>query len=143
MGTAPASPPNWTPPAAANGNSRRRGRRPPRPWRTRSPSCTPPWGPSVIRGKARRVGRVTLEINGRPYVVGCEDGGEPHVRALGARIDEKVRQISPDAGAPGEARLILMAALMIADQLNEAEAAIQAADARGGEFEKMLDRLAS
>jgi cell division protein ZapA len=89
------------------------------------------------------VGRVTLEINGRPYVVGCEDGGEPHVRALAARIDEKVRQVAPEAGAPGEARLILMAALMIADQLNEAEAAIQAAEARSADFETTLDRLAA
>jgi cell division protein ZapA len=89
------------------------------------------------------VGRVTLEINGKPYVVGCEDGGEAHVRALAARVDEKVRQIAPEAGAPGEARLILMAALMITDQLKEAEAAIQAAETRAADFEKNLDRLAS
>ncbi|HLZ83514.1 MAG TPA: cell division protein ZapA, partial [Caulobacteraceae bacterium] len=75
--------------------------------------------------------------------VGCEDGGEPHARALAARIDEKVRQIAPEAGAPGEARLILMAALMVADELNEAEAAIRAAEARAADYEKSLDRLAS
>jgi cell division protein ZapA len=89
------------------------------------------------------VGRVTLEINGKPYVVGCEDGGEPHARALAARVDEKVRQIAPEAGAPGEARLILMAALMIADDLTEAEAAVQAAEARVADYEKTLDRFAS
>jgi cell division protein ZapA len=89
------------------------------------------------------VGRVTLEINGRPYVVGCEDGGEAQARALAARIEEKVREIAPEAGAPGEARLILMAALMIADQLNDAEAAVQAAEARAVEFENSLDRLAA
>jgi cell division protein ZapA len=88
------------------------------------------------------VGRVTLEINGRPYVVGCEDGGEGHVRALAARVDEMARQIAPEAGAPGEARLILMAALMIADQLGEAEAAIKEAEARAAEIEKSIDRLA-
>jgi cell division protein ZapA len=89
------------------------------------------------------VGRVTLEINGKPYVVGCEDGGEPHARALAARIDEKARQIAPEAGAPGEARLILMAALMIADELSEAEVAIQAAEARVADHEKTLERLTS
>jgi cell division protein ZapA len=88
------------------------------------------------------VGRVTFEINGRPYVVGCEDGAEAHVRALAARVDEMARQIAPDAGAPSEARLILMAALMIADQLGEAEAAIKEAEARATEIEKSLDRLA-
>jgi len=89
------------------------------------------------------VGRVTLEINGKPYVVGCEDGAEAHVRALAARIDEAARLVAPEAGAPGEARLILMAALMVADQLHEAEAAIKAADARAIEFESSLDRLTS
>jgi cell division protein ZapA len=89
------------------------------------------------------VGRVTLEINGRPYVVGCEDGSEAHVRALGARISEAAHQIAPVAGAPGDARLILMAALMIADQLSEAEAAVRGAEARVAEFEDSLDRLAS
>ena len=89
------------------------------------------------------MGRVTLEINGRPYVVGCEDGGEPHARALAARIDQKVREIAPEAGAPGEARLILMAALMIADELSEAEAAIRAAETRAAEHEASLDRLAA
>ena len=89
------------------------------------------------------MGRVTLEINGKPYVVGCEDGGEAHARALAARIDEKVREVAPEAGAPGEARLILMAALMIADDLHEAEAAIQAAEARVADYETTLDRFTS
>lgn len=87
------------------------------------------------------MGRVTLEINGKPYVVGCEDGGEPHVRALGARIDEKVRQIAPDAGAPGETRLILMAALMLADDLHSAEMALRTARSSGSDTEDALDRL--
>jgi cell division protein ZapA len=87
------------------------------------------------------VGRVTLEINGKPYVVGCEDGGEAHVRALAARIDAAARLVAPEAGAPGEARLILMAALVVADQLHEAEAAAGAAETRAAEFEASLDRL--
>ena len=89
------------------------------------------------------MGRVTLEINGKAYVVGCEDGGEPHARALAARIDAKVRQIAPEAGAPGEARLILMAALMIADELSEAEAALHAAETKDVEAVSALDRLVS
>jgi cell division protein ZapA len=87
------------------------------------------------------VGRVTVQVNGRPYVIGCEDGGEAHLRALAATVEAKVRQIAPDAGAPGEARLMLMAALTIADDLRTARADLAAAEARGRRLEEDLDRL--
>ncbi len=89
------------------------------------------------------MGRVTIEVNGKPYVIGCEDGREAHLTSLAARVDEKVRQIAPDAGAPGEARLILMAALMIADDLHGAEEGVAAADARAGDLQWALERLES
>lgn len=64
------------------------------------------------------MGRVTLEVNGKAYVFGCEDGGEAHLQALVAQIDEKIRQVAPEAGPAGETRLMLMAALMITDDLD-------------------------
>jgi cell division protein ZapA len=87
------------------------------------------------------VARVTVQVNDRPYVLGCEDGGESHLRALAAVVETKVRQIAPSAGAPGEARLILMAALMIADDLRGAREDLAAAEARGRRLEEDLDRL--
>src|SRR5580658_2803364 len=124
MKIAPVWRPSWTPRAAASAISRRRARRLRRRLRRPSRKCRRRCRAARMIGeKASGVGRVTLEINGRPYVIGCEDGGEAHVRALAARIDEAARQIAPDAGAPGEARLILMAALVVADQLAEAETA--------------------
>ena len=87
------------------------------------------------------MGRVTLEVNGKPYVFGCEDGGEAHLQALVARIDAKVRQVAPEAGAPGDTRLMLMAALMIADDLQTAEGRIAAAESKAGELQKAYDDL--
>jgi cell division protein ZapA len=69
------------------------------------------------------LGRVTLQLNGKGFVLGCEDGEEAKLLALGARVEAKLRQIGPDAGAPGDARLMLMAALMLADDLESAEKA--------------------
>ncbi len=89
------------------------------------------------------MGQVTLHVNGKPYVLGCEDGRESHLRALAARVDDKVRQIAPEAGSPGELRLLLMAALMIADDLQAAEAARQAADAKAIVHRKDLERIES
>jgi len=63
---------------------------------------------------------VTVEINGRPYAVGCADGQEERVRALAAEFDGHVRQVSGEVGHVGDLRLFLMAGLLLADELTEA-----------------------
>lgn len=63
---------------------------------------------------------VTVEINGRPYAVGCADGQEDRVRALAAEFDGHVRQVSGEVGHVGDLRLFLMAGLLLADELTEA-----------------------
>lgn len=60
---------------------------------------------------------VTVEINGRPYSVGCADGQEDRVRVLARQFDEHVRQVAEDVGLVGELRLFLMAALLVSDEL--------------------------
>jgi cell division protein ZapA len=62
---------------------------------------------------------VTVEINGRPYSVGCADGQEERVRQLARQFDENVRQVAQDVGHVGEMRLFLMAALLVADELSD------------------------
>ena len=65
---------------------------------------------------------VQVEVNGRPYVVGCEDGQEAHVRALAQGFDLQVREVAGLVGQLGEARLFLMAALVGADDLGDVRA---------------------
>ncbi len=62
---------------------------------------------------------VTVEINGRPYAVGCADGQEERVRILAKQFDGHVRQVSGEVGHVGDIRLFLMAGLMLADELHE------------------------
>ena len=61
--------------------------------------------------------QVTIEVNGRPYVVGCEDGQEHHLSELARLFDRQVRQVSQEVGQLGETRLFLMGALLMADEL--------------------------
>lgn len=63
---------------------------------------------------------VSVEVNGRPYSVGCADGQEERVRILGKQFDAQVRAVADDVGQVGDLRLFLMAALLLADQLHEA-----------------------
>ena len=75
---------------------------------------------------------VSVDVNGRSYVVGCEDGQEAHVMALARQFDAQVGEVREQVGQVGELRLFLMAALLTADELAdvrnrllEAEAALQ------------------
>lgn len=61
---------------------------------------------------------VTIEIAGRSYTVACADGQESHVLGLGSAIDAKLAAI-PNAAAQGEARTLLFAALLLADENHE------------------------
>ena len=58
--------------------------------------------------------QVNIEVNGRSYQVGCEDGQEAHLRELAAIIDTQVRQVSADVGQLGETRLMLMSVSNVA-----------------------------
>lgn len=64
--------------------------------------------------------QVTIQVNGKPYTVGCEDGQEAHLAELAKLFDHQVRQVSADVGQLGETRLFLMGALLLADELADA-----------------------
>ncbi|MBF9150020.1 cell division protein ZapA [Novosphingobium jiangmenense] len=63
---------------------------------------------------------VSLPIGGRNFAVSCADGEEAHIEMLGRMIDERARKIG---GQQSETRMLLFAALMMADELHEAHRA--------------------
>ena len=65
--------------------------------------------------------QLNIEVNGRPYAVGCEDGQEAHLQELARLFDHQVRQVSQDMGQLGDTRLFLMGALLLADELFDAK----------------------
>lgn len=66
------------------------------------------------------MGQVEVTINGRPYQVACDDGEEDHLVDLAKQVDKRVDELAGSLGQVGEARLILMAGLLLADELSEA-----------------------
>ena len=72
---------------------------------------------------------VTVEVNGRAYMVGCEDGQEAHVETLAQIFDAQVRDVGSQVGQVGELRLFLMAALLGADELADTRARLADAEA--------------
>ena len=62
---------------------------------------------------------VTVTIGGRHYTVACAAGEEPHIEMLGRSIDGKLEGMT-NLGGQSEARTLLFAALLLADELHEA-----------------------
>ena len=62
---------------------------------------------------------VSIEIAGRKFTVACAAGEEAHIEELGRMIDGKVAEM-PGLANQGEARCLLYAALLLADELHEA-----------------------
>jgi cell division protein ZapA len=71
---------------------------------------------------------VTLIIGGRPFTVACADGEEGHVTSLGEVIDAKLSTMEPLTGQ-NEVRMLLFAALLLADELYDARQKSPAAQA--------------
>ena len=65
--------------------------------------------------------QVTVTISGRQYRMACADGEEPHLESLAAHLDRKIEEMRASFGEIGDMRLQVMAALMISDELSEAQ----------------------
>lgn len=62
---------------------------------------------------------VKLEIGGRYFTVACAEGEEDHVTGLGAMIASKISAMG-DLSNQSETRMLLFAALLLADELHDA-----------------------
>jgi cell division protein ZapA len=67
--------------------------------------------------------QVTITINGRAYPVACNEGQEQRIAELARYVDGKVKTFAKDLGQIGEARLLVLAALILADELADAQVA--------------------
>ena len=76
--------------------------------------------------------QVDVSVNGQSYRIACEDGQEDRLVDLAAMVDEKVLDLVNQIGQVGSNRLLVMAALIIADELvdlkNEAGSSQELAD---------------
>ena len=66
------------------------------------------------------MGQVAVTINGRSYEVACDDGQEDHLVRLASYIDKKMAELVTSVGQIGDTRLLVMSALLLADELSEA-----------------------
>jgi cell division protein ZapA len=85
---------------------------------------------------------VTLEIAGRKFTIACAEGEEGHIAMLGRSIDDKVAEM-PHIANQSEARALLYAALLLADENHELRQGAPApAAGPGPEIAEALEALA-
>ena len=63
---------------------------------------------------------IIIRLNGHPYQIGCGEGEEDHVANLGAEVESIMQSLVGSVGQIGEARLLAMVALILADRANTA-----------------------
>lgn len=91
--------------------------------------------------------QVTIRINGYAYTLGCDDGQEHHLQKMAASVEERINSIKALGGQSGEARLLVLAALLMADELHDQTALLEKLKAdlarpQDGETRRRLARLA-
>jgi len=91
---------------------------------------------------------VSVTIDNRKFRLACNEGEEQRIESLAGMIDGKINELRGSFGEIGDNRLVVMAALTIADELMEARvetaAALkrfEASEAKVGTVAASLDTL--
>ena len=63
--------------------------------------------------------KVSVTIVGRTYEISCDEGQEDYVLALAGDIDRRANELFRSVGQVGDARLMVMVALLMADEIAE------------------------
>lgn len=64
---------------------------------------------------------VSVTIAGRAYRMACDEGQEAHLEHLGEVFNGKIESLRGSFGEVGDNRLVVMAGVMLADELLEAQ----------------------
>ena len=73
--------------------------------------------------------QAVVSIAGRTYRMSCDEGEESHIENLARVVEAKIEELRGSFGEIGEQRIVVMAALTLADDLHAARQKLEQADA--------------
>ena len=71
---------------------------------------------------------INVTINGRQYRMACEEGQEIRLLKLAENLEQRIETLRGKFGEIGDARLTVMAALTVCDELLDANARLRAVE---------------
>ena len=80
--------------------------------------------------------QIEVMINGRNYAIACDEGQEEHIDRLAGYVKVRVEELVESVGQIGDARLLLMASLLVSDELSDAYAELATVQTEGTSDEK-------
>ncbi len=83
---------------------------------------------------------LSVTINGRNYTIACEEGQEEHIGRLADYVKVRVEELVESVGQIGDARLLLMASLVVSDELSDAYAELAAVQAEADPATEATER---
>ncbi len=86
---------------------------------------------------------VSISIGGRSFDVACQEGEEQYLHAAAKMLDDEAQVLSDQVGRMPEARMLLMAGLMLADKTASVEDDVAAVKAELAERDAEIARLRS
>jgi cell division protein ZapA len=75
--------------------------------------------------------QVTVRVGGYSHPVACQDGQEKHLTNMAAEVDKRIGALKAMGMQFGETRMLLLAALQLADETSDLQAEIAALKAGG------------
>lgn len=85
--------------------------------------------------------QVEITIGGRAFEVACQEGEEQFLYTAAAMLDTEASSLSTQIGRMPEARMLLMAGLMLADKTAGLEDRLAEAENRLAEFRNRIQEL--
>lgn len=86
--------------------------------------------------------KLSVSINGREYEFSVEDGQESHLSQMAELVDRRLKDVASAVGQIGEPRLLVMTALLLADELSDAYAELERRPPSEADSEAALAQLA-
>ena len=84
---------------------------------------------------------VAITIGGRKFDVACQEGEEHYLHAAAQMLDEEAQVLVNQVGRMPEARMLLMAGLMLADKTASMEDKMRAAETALAQKEAELEEV--
>ena len=84
---------------------------------------------------------VTIQIGGRPFNVACQEGEEHFLHSAAGLLDNEAKSLMDQIGRLPEARMLLMAGLMLADKHAGAEDQMKGMEDKIAQQEAWIEEL--